>query len=111
MLGGFTWTEKYEEAISDEHPPGFISDSFKESGNLLYLMASLFQLVQVRKFHYFLRKQLPRGVLRKRCSENMQQIYRRTPMPKCDRSIGHSENFSEKNFNSSYKLTFSVLRI
>ena len=25
-----------------------------------------------------------RGVLRKRCSENMQQIYRRTYMPKCD---------------------------
>ena len=29
-------------------------------------------------------KQPPRGVLRKRCSENMQQIYRRTSMPKCD---------------------------
>ena len=29
-------------------------------------------------------KQSPRGVSRKRCSENMQQIYRRTPMPKCD---------------------------
>ena len=29
-------------------------------------------------------KQLSRGVLKKRCSENMQQIYRRTPMPKCD---------------------------
>ena len=29
-------------------------------------------------------KQPPRGVLRKRCSKNMQQIYRRTPMPKCD---------------------------
>ena len=29
-------------------------------------------------------KQPPRGVLRKRYSENMQQIYRRTPMPKCD---------------------------
>ena len=27
-------------------------------------------------------KQPSRGVLRKRCSENMQQIYRRTPMPK-----------------------------
>ena len=26
----------------------------------------------------------PGGVLRKRSSENMQQIYRRTPMPKCD---------------------------
>ena len=29
-------------------------------------------------------KQSPRGVPRKRCSENMQQTYRRTPMPKCD---------------------------
>ena len=29
-------------------------------------------------------KQPPRDVLKKRCSENMQQIYRRTPMPKCD---------------------------
>ena len=26
----------------------------------------------------------PRGFLRKMCSEDMQQIYRRTPMPKCD---------------------------
>ena len=31
-----------------------------------------------------IRKQPPEGVPRKRCSENMQQIYRRTPMPKCD---------------------------
>ena len=30
------------------------------------------------------RKQPPRGVLSKRCSENMQEIYRRTSMPKCD---------------------------
>ena len=29
-------------------------------------------------------KQPFRGVLRKSCSENMQQIYRRTPMLKCD---------------------------
>ena len=28
-------------------------------------------------------KQPPRGVLKKRCSENMQQIYRRTSMRKC----------------------------
>ena len=26
----------------------------------------------------------PEGVLSKRCSENMQQIYWKTPMPKCD---------------------------
>ena len=31
-----------------------------------------------------LNKQPSRSVLRKRCSENMQQIYRRTPMSKCD---------------------------
>ena len=29
-------------------------------------------------------KQPSRGVLKKRCSENMQQIYKRTPMSKCD---------------------------
>ena len=29
-------------------------------------------------------KQPSRGVLRKRRSKNMLQIYRRTPMPKCD---------------------------
>ena len=29
-------------------------------------------------------QQAPRGVARKWCSEKMQQIYRRTPMPKCD---------------------------
>ena len=30
------------------------------------------------------KKQPSRGALRKRCSENMQHIYRRTPIPKCD---------------------------
>ena len=29
-------------------------------------------------------KKPSRGVLRKECSENMQQMYRRTPMLKCD---------------------------
>ena len=33
---------------------------------------------------YCKQKQPPRGVFKKRCSENMQQIYRGTPMPKCD---------------------------
>ena len=28
--------------------------------------------------------ELPEAALRKRCSENMQQTYRRTPIPKCD---------------------------
>ena len=29
-------------------------------------------------------KQPPRGVPKEKCSKNMLQIYRRTPMPKCD---------------------------
>ena len=37
--------------------------------------------------YYFNYKKHPsRGVLKKRCFENMQQIYRRTPMPKCMQS-------------------------
>ena len=35
-------------------------------------------------FQWYLQKQPSRGVLRKRCSENMQQIYRSTPMPNRD---------------------------
>ena len=33
---------------------------------------------------YKVQKQLSRDLLRKTCSENIQQIYRRTPMLKCD---------------------------
>ena len=35
-------------------------------------------------FNNILQKQPSRVVLKKRCSENMQQVYRRAPMPKCD---------------------------
>ena len=43
----------------------------------------------LQRFSYFfsnlnLQKQRSRGVRRKKSSENMQQIYRRTPMQKCD---------------------------
>ena len=31
-----------------------------------------------------IQKQPSRGVLRERCSENMPQTYKRTPIPKCD---------------------------
>ena len=36
-----------------------------------------------------LQKQPSRGVPRKKCSENMQLTYRRTPMPKCDFNKSH----------------------
>ena len=38
----------------------------------------------VRKDFIINQNQPPKGVLSKRCSEYMQQIYKRTPMPKCD---------------------------
>ena len=37
-----------------------------------------------KNLNYDHQKQLSRGVLRKRCSENMHQVYRRAPIPKCD---------------------------
>ena len=39
---------------------------------------------KAEKLIRWFQKQPPRGVLKKRCPGNMQQIYRRTPMPKCD---------------------------
>ena len=36
------------------------------------------------KNYCYYKRQPFKGVLIKRCSENMQQIYRTTPMPKCD---------------------------
>ena len=39
-------------------------------------------------------KQPFRGVPRKRCSENMQQIYWRSPMLECDFNKVTSENFA-----------------
>ena len=42
-------------------------------------------ITELKKINLFLpnvQKQPTRGVLKKRCYENMQQIYRRTPMPK-----------------------------
>ena len=41
-----------------------------------------------------IQKQPPRGVHKKRCFENMQQIYRRPPMPKCN-FIKLQSNFIE----------------
>ena len=44
----------------------------------------MFHAAKAKNKNIYLQKQPSRGVLKKKCSENMQQIYRRTPMPKCD---------------------------
>ena len=46
---------------------------------------SIFLFLNVKLKYWQERQKQPSiAVLGKRCSENMQQIYRRTPMPKCD---------------------------
>ena len=42
----------------------------------------MFHAAKAKNKNIYLQKQPSRGVLKKRCSENMQQIYRRTLMPK-----------------------------
>ena len=42
------------------------------------------KIVNGKNVKLYFQKQPFKGDLRKKCSENMQQIYRRTPMPKCD---------------------------
>ena len=43
-----------------------------------------YSYVKLGYSHFTIQKQPSIGVLRKRCPENMQQIYRRTSMEKCD---------------------------
>ena len=43
-----------------------------------------FKFIGSLSIRYDKQKQPFRGVLSKSCSENMQQLYRRAPMPKCD---------------------------
>ena len=59
---------KKKKTPKDQH---LLESYFKQMGNLVFS-------------HSILQKQPTRGVLKKRCSENMQQIYRSTPMPNCD---------------------------
>ena len=59
------------------------NEKLKEEKKFYKTVADIQRVLEICKMRN-LQKQPPRGVLEKRCSENMQQIYRRTPMPKCD---------------------------
>ena len=56
----------------------------KELIRLVTREATRTQSFFILDIKFYFQKQPSGGVLRKRCSENIQQIYRRTPMPKCD---------------------------
>ena len=57
----------------------YISELWKAKCGLIFVCRTL-----CNKYQNNLRKQPSWDVLGKRCFENMQQIYRRTPIPKCD---------------------------
>ena len=48
----------------------------------VYILCVVFLVLDFPKFSKSTQKQPPRGITRKMNSENIQQIYRRTPMPK-----------------------------
>ena len=63
---------------------------------------------QDQMLNTYVRMQPSRGVFRKRSSESMQQIYRRTPMPKCDFNK-FQNNFIEITFRHECSLLNTVV--
>ena len=85
---GFRWVDKgfntHEDFIGS-----YNVDNIKGEDTLVTVIKDVLiklniPLRNARGQCYDGQKQPPRGVPRKWCSENMQQIYRSTPMPKCD---------------------------
>ena len=65
--------------------------------------------LQTANIKLFFQKQPSSGVLRKRCSENMRQIYRRTPMPRCDfNKVTRQRVNINSNFSDWYKILLGV---
>ena len=48
------------------------------------MKSSLYTFISYKTLARDNQKQPSRGALKKRCSENTQQMYSKTPMPKCD---------------------------
>ena len=62
-------------------------------------------------FKFNVEKQPSRGVARKRCSENLQQIYKKINMPKCDFNTtflkSHFSMGISRKFAAYFQKTFS----
>ena len=63
---------------------GFMPNGSVLLPQLIFLAEDICQLSFFKKANFSKQKQPFKGVLRKRCSENLQQIYRKTPMLKYD---------------------------
>ena len=87
---------KMNKTFFGEHQVIFLCLKYQQAVKILYFKLRLmylksysnntvaFFLSDISFSNYFSQRQPPRRVPRKRCSENMQQIYRKTPMLKCD---------------------------
>ena len=89
---GKRFCKSHFKLICVTHPIFLLRYSLNKTSKLMgqmpeskYLQCELLESVKkCGSFLIQLQKQSYSGVLWKRCSENMQQTYRRTPMPKCD---------------------------
>ena len=70
-----------DDNVGYEHYLNFVLKRVKKT---ICLLRKFQQSLPRKISNHNLQKQPSRGALIKRCSENMQKIYRRTPMPKCD---------------------------
>ena len=61
---------------------GFLDLNLKDKDRIITICKIILSCNAMLTAH--LQKQPSRGAFWKRCPENMQQIYKRTPMPKCD---------------------------
>ena len=74
----------------------------------LFCAANICLWIKFAGHTFYRQKQTSRRVLSKRCSENMQQIYRRTPTPKCDfNKITLRYGYSPVNLLHVFRTPFS----
>ena len=66
-------------------------------------------LIYIRlKTTFIIQRQASKDVYKKRCSENMLQIYRRKPMPKCDFNKVANEILANASINSQFYYATSI---
>ena len=82
--GTLSWShQKIHSKINEDLPKEWIT-SYSIHDYQFENIVTFRKLPWMIQWRKIIQKQPPRGILRKRCSGNMQQVYRRTLMSKCD---------------------------
>ena len=69
-----------------------------------FTSSGLIKLAYAKEIQLNYKASPSKGALRKKCSKNMQQIYRRTPMLKCDFALRHG--YSPVNLLHIFRTSF-----